>query len=212
MGLHGHVRARLAGLLVLAALANGIGGCQRADLGKSAEARVVKVYDGDTIELSDGRVVRYIGIDAPEHGRPGADSATALNRRLVLDRNVRVEYDGELKDHYGRDLAYVYADGSMVNAEIIAAGWAWSYVFPKNMRHAVELLHLQQQAMRAHRGLWSFPAVETADHYVASFQSYRFHRPDCPAAAAIRADDLITFRARDSALYAGYSPCRLCLP
>jgi len=32
------------------------------------KAKVAFVYDGDTIELTDGRKVRYIGIDAPERG------------------------------------------------------------------------------------------------------------------------------------------------
>src|SRR5687767_12811165 len=80
-------------------------------------AEVVSVTDGDTIEvLLGGRAedVRYIGIDTPEVDPSigvecfGAE-ASALNRRLVSGRTVRLVFDDELRDRYGRLLAYVYA-------------------------------------------------------------------------------------------------------
>ena len=61
-------------LVLLAALA--LSGCSWGDKDK---ARVLRVIDGDTIELADGRRVRYIGIDSPERDQPGYDSATACN-------------------------------------------------------------------------------------------------------------------------------------
>jgi micrococcal nuclease len=75
------------------------------------------VNDGDTIVLKDGRRVRYIGINSPEvshDGRktdPYADSAKNYNKRLVFAKQVRLEFDKEKKDHYGRLLAYVYLKG-----------------------------------------------------------------------------------------------------
>jgi endonuclease YncB( thermonuclease family) len=41
------------------------------------------VVDGDTVELEDGRTVRYIGINAPELHQPFYEEATGANRRLV---------------------------------------------------------------------------------------------------------------------------------
>ena len=80
-------------------------------------ARVVRVIDGDTIEVSiDGAEedVRYIGVDTPETVKPGAPvqcygpQASAANHRLVEGRTVRLVFDRERRDAYGRLLAYVY--------------------------------------------------------------------------------------------------------
>jgi len=91
------------------------------------------VDDGDTILLTDGRRVRYIGINAPEvaHAKYGQSAepfgkkAFEANKALVYGKKVRLEFDREAKDHYGRLLAYVYLeDGRCVNFELINAGWA----------------------------------------------------------------------------------------
>ena len=116
--------------------------------------RVVRILDGDTVELADGRIVRLIGIDTPEKGQPGADSATMCNTALVLGRTVRLEYGHERSDRYGRTLAYLYADGRMVNREILNAGWAYCYFFEKNLKHGRELVQALDSAMIGHRGLW----------------------------------------------------------
>jgi micrococcal nuclease len=175
-------------------------------------ARVVRIRDGDTIELADGRAVRYIGIDTPEEGQPGADSATVLNTTLVLGKTVRLEYGGERLDRYGRTLAFVWVDGRMVNREILKAGWASCYFFEKNLKHARELVQALDGAMDNHRGLWKLPHTETADHYVASDAGFRFHRPDCPSVGDIGKDAIIIYTVRDSAVYHGFSPCHNCLP
>ena len=104
--------------LALAAFA-GCGSEEDGDeaLGKAVSARVVRVIDGDTIEVSiDGTEedVRYIGVDTPETVKPGAPvqcygpQASAANHRLVEGRTVRLVFDRERRDAYGRLLAYVY--------------------------------------------------------------------------------------------------------
>lgn len=80
--------------------------------------RVVRVIDGDTIEvccLEGGREqVRYIGINAPEtrHStrgeEPGGREAAALNRELVGGRTVRLERDVQERDRYGRLLKTLF--------------------------------------------------------------------------------------------------------
>ena len=77
--------------------------------GADLVATVREVIDGDTIVLDDGRKVRYLGINAPEHGQPYAREATNFNRRLVSGLSVRLEFDQERQDRHGRLLAYVYA-------------------------------------------------------------------------------------------------------
>jgi len=123
---------------------------------------VSKVFDGDSVVLSDGREIRYIGIDAPETGgnRPaeyGGKAAADLNERLVEEKSVRLEFDVETKDHYGRTLAYVYVGDTMINREIVLAGAAPAVPYPPNLRHGEELSAAMDEARRARRGLWADP-------------------------------------------------------
>lgn len=126
-------------------------------------ARVVRAIDGDTIEVAiDGRTddVRYIGVDTPETVKPGepvqcyGPQASAFNHRLVDGETVRLVFDSELRDVYGRLLAYVYADGMFVNAELIRGGYARTLEIPPNTAEADRLAKLEQEAGEAGVGLW----------------------------------------------------------
>src|SRR3954452_8889733 len=124
---------RLALVLVLAALVALGGHALRpfggggGGAGGSEVARVQRVVDGDTVVLAGGERVRYIGVDTPESVKPGtpvqcyAKAAGAANERLVAGRRVRLRFDAERRDRYGRLLAYVYraSDGLFVNAELV---------------------------------------------------------------------------------------------
>ena len=68
---------------------------------------VVRVVDGDTIELGNGETVRVVGIDTPEVGQCGYDQATGKMERLVLGRQVKLTVSVENRDYYGRLLRYV---------------------------------------------------------------------------------------------------------
>jgi micrococcal nuclease len=125
-------------------------------------AEVVSVTDGDTIEVRlDGRTedVRYIGIDTPEVDPSigvecfGAE-ASDLNRRLVGGRTVRLVFDDELRDRYGRLLAYVYAGPRFVNAEIVRRGYARTLTIEPNSDRAPLFARLESEAGREGRGLW----------------------------------------------------------
>jgi micrococcal nuclease len=131
----------------------------------SGEARVTRVVDGDTIHVSiAGRpdTVRYIGMDTPETHKPGTPvqcfgpAASAFNARLVAGRRVRLRYDVERRDRYGRLLAYVYRvpDGLFVNAELVRAGYARQLTIPPNVAHATLFARLVRAARNARRGLW----------------------------------------------------------
>jgi micrococcal nuclease len=132
--------------------------------GASGTARVERVVDGDTIVVRmDGRRerVRYIGVDTPESVKPDTrvecfgKSAAKFNRRLVEGREVRLRYDAEARDRYGRLLAYVYRDDLFVNAELIRLGYGKPLEIAPNVTHAAELRRLAAGARRARRGLWS---------------------------------------------------------
>ena len=132
---------------------------------RSDEARVTRVVDGDTVKVSIGGredTVRYIGMDTPETHKPGTPvqcfgpAASAFNARLVAGRRVRLRFDVERRDRYGRLLAYVYRlpDGLFVNAELVRDGYARQLTIPPNVAHVELLARLVRQARRARRGLW----------------------------------------------------------
>ena len=131
--------------------------------GGGRTVRVTRVVDGDTIVVSGGERVRYIGIDTPESVKPGtpvqcfAEAAATRNRELVSGQRVRLLGDVEAQDRFGRTLAYVYrvSDDAFVNAVLVRQGFARTLTIPPNVRHAADLERLAGQARRAGRGLWS---------------------------------------------------------
>ncbi len=113
---------------------------------KPAFYLIEKVVDGDTIILSDGRLVRYLGIDTPEIRKkekgiwvdvsePYAVEALSLNIKLLRGKKIRLEYDREKKDHYQRDLCYVFADNIFVNEILLKEGLAFPYLTIKNLKY-----------------------------------------------------------------------------
>jgi micrococcal nuclease len=152
---------RLAPLLVLVAVA--VSAAAQSVL----EGTVTRVVDGDTIHVRVGgqiETVRYIGVNTPEvhHPRkgeePGGRVAAAVNRDLIAGRRVRLELDTQSRDRYGRLLAYVWVDDTMVNAELVRRGFAQVMTVPPNVRHQALFLKLQREARDAGRGLWAEPA------------------------------------------------------
>ena len=97
------------------------------------DGEVLRVIDGDTIELTDGRKIRYLGVDTPEKNECFHHQASLKNTLLVMTGNynrpnkVRL-YKGKVdKDRYGRYLRYVTAMGPgeeiLVNDYLIKWGY-----------------------------------------------------------------------------------------
>jgi len=126
-------------------------------------ATVVRVIDGDTILVDLGgrrERVRYIGVDTPETVAPNqpvecfGKEAAAANEDLVDGETVRLVFDAERRDRYGRLLAYVYADGTFVNARLVEAGYATTLEIEPNTSRAGRLGRLEAAAGREGAGLW----------------------------------------------------------
>ena len=119
------------------------------------QARVLRVIDGDTIEVAlnrRNRRVRYIGINTPERDEPCSNAATAANRRLVGGRDVTLVRGAEETDRYGRLLRYIYADGIFVNEALVRDGFAENFVWEPNTRFADHFRALEAEARAAGRG------------------------------------------------------------
>ncbi|MFY9487457.1 MAG: thermonuclease family protein [Solirubrobacterales bacterium] len=131
-------------------------------------ARVLRVVDGDTIlvrRLSaspDTRAerVRYIGVDTPESVKPNSPvecfgkQASDYNAKLVEGKTVRLEPDIEPLDRYGRTLAFVYVEGTLVNAKLLSEGFAQTIEIKPNVSKAKYFTRVQLMAKRTNKGLW----------------------------------------------------------
>ena len=203
----------ILGAVLLASLAL----CVASTLASGKTARVKRVNDGDTITLTDGRLVRYIGVDTPEidyakrRAEPLAYEARDFNRKLLRAGEVRLETGGEVRDRYGRTLAYVFLpDGTFVNAALLRRGYGFVLPTAKNNRYRKILLEAQRAAMSAGRGIWR-NWREKAKGYIGNRRSLRLHLKTCPAAARIARSNRVYFKTSWDAFWKGYAPARGCM-
>lgn len=174
--------------------------------------------DGDTILLRNHNLVRYIGIDCPEIDNNTGKAeffgleAKDANQALVSLKTIRLEYDIERKDHYGRILAYVYtSNGTFVNNELIKQGYAWVLYKRPNINHHKEFLVSQRSAMSKCRGIWKHWKEKAGVSYIGNPKSRRFHDMNCPYGNRIALSNRLVFQKKWDAFYAGYAPCKKCI-
>jgi micrococcal nuclease len=134
---------------------------------KAPAYKVLKVTDGDTITIAkDGETkVRFLGMDAPEksttrygHSEYYGEEAYAYALKLIeaSGNQVRVTYDKAKQDQYGRDLAYVWLkDGRLLNAVLVADGYAYYYQGSPKPQYADTFLALMRSARSANKGVWA---------------------------------------------------------
>jgi micrococcal nuclease len=131
--------------------------------------KVIKIIDGDTIEIETGQKVRYIGMDTPElhHPTKGVQcygkEASIKNSELVEGKLVRLQKDVSETDRYGRLLRYVFlydknatesGSGLFVNKYLVEEGFAVAATFPPDVAFADTFRESQQEAMKNNKGLW----------------------------------------------------------
>jgi endonuclease YncB( thermonuclease family) len=134
----------------------------RVSPGSSFEARVVSVTDGDTIKVKAAGIgvetIRLIGIDTPEvYGGVECGGREASNemKRLASGRvTVRTDPTQDLRDRYGRLLAYVDRAGRDLGRTMVARGLAPSYVYDREFRRYPSYLAAENRARAARRGSW----------------------------------------------------------
>ncbi|HCS79242.1 TPA: nuclease [Patescibacteria group bacterium] len=141
------------------------GTTQPSSTGTVERATIKRIIDGDTVELGDGRKLRYIGIDTPETVDPRVSvecfgrEASAYNRSLVEGKEVELEKDISDTDRYGRLLRYVYLlqEGKrvMVNKLLVSEGYAVSSSYPPDIKYQKELDLLEVEAQSQNKGLWN---------------------------------------------------------
>lgn len=137
------------------------------------EVRVSKNVDGDTIRVTmpDGteEKVRFIGVNTPEstieHEPYGKEAAAYTKRRLPVGTRIWLETDVQLRDKYGRILAYVWLSppggtgdaqvrSAMFNAELLLQGYADLMTIPPDVNYVDLFRPMAAEARDANRGLW----------------------------------------------------------
>jgi micrococcal nuclease len=132
-----------------------------------AAVKVLRVVDGDTIEIEGGQRVRYIGIDTPETVDPRkpvqcfGKEAAAKNRVLVEGQEVRLEKDISDTDRYGRLLRYVYVGDTLINELLVSEGYAHASSYPPDVKYQEKLRAAEEEARAEERGLWGNCAAST---------------------------------------------------
>lgn len=122
-------------------------------------ARLIRVIDGDTIEVSiDGitNTVRYIGVDTPERGDGGYIEAANANYELLRSDYLVLRRDISDRDRYDRLLRYVWtAEGDFVNARMTADGWAQPLEYAPDIKYANEFMAFAADAANNKKGFWA---------------------------------------------------------
>ena len=115
---------------------------------------------GRNHECGKKEKVRLIGVDTPEKDGPYTKAepfnreASAFTKMMVKGNSVRLEYDWQKRDKYGRLLAYVYLeDSTFLNAELVKQGYAT--VFRKfRFKYRDNFIRYEQEAKKNKKGLW----------------------------------------------------------
>jgi len=110
---------------------------------------IIRVLDGDTVGLEDGRTVRLLNINTPEKGTPGAQQATQFLSQYI---NKTTELESMGTEKYGRTLGRLYYDDDYINWEIIRNGLG--NIFLTNAEEIDSFNQAQQQAIAEGQGIW----------------------------------------------------------
>lgn len=127
------------------------------------KVKVVRVVDGDTIEIEGGQKVRYIGINTPETVDPRLSpqcfgkEASLKNKELVEGKEVYLEKDISEVDKYGRLLRYLYLDqnGISLNEQLVREGYAVSSSYPPDIKYQDRFKLAETEARNQQKGLWN---------------------------------------------------------
>ncbi len=137
--------------------------------GKGDKARVVRVIDGDTLEVkvegAGRRDVRLIGIDTPETVKPsapvecGGKPAVRALKRLVHGERVRLITDRTQadRDRFGRLLRYVERGPMDVGLAQVEAGMAKVVSFDGKFSRFTNYRQAEGRAKGSGRGSWGRP-------------------------------------------------------
>jgi endonuclease YncB( thermonuclease family) len=151
---------RAAGLVLAASFlaAAAVADPAMPDFAPGGAVALARIVDGDTLALADGRMLRLVGIDAPDAARGGeadiAARARAALAHLVSGTKLTLGYAGNPVDRQGRVLAELFAGGIWVQRALVADGLARVHGQADDRQGLAALLAAEDRARAARRGLW----------------------------------------------------------
>lgn len=130
------------------------------------ENKVIKVIDGDTIEIYKNKKIekiRLIGVNTPETVNPrkpvqcfGKEASNKL-KELLSNQIVRLESDETQTnlDKYGRQLRYVFLNNENINKKMIEEGYGFEYTYKAPYKYQREFKESEKIAKSKSLGLWN---------------------------------------------------------
>lgn len=215
------------------------------DAPKVTQGVVTRVVDGDTAVITVAGVsekVRFIGINTPEsttRHEPFGEEASAYTKKALSGRTVFIETDVELRDKYGRLLAYIWLEKplspsnaevreKMFNAKLLLDGYAEQATYPPNVRYVELFSAYANRARKAGVGLWGLATEEdagssssagesggsggSATGYIGNRNTLKFHHPACSSVGDMNPANKVPLSTRAQAIAGGYVPCQRCNP
>ena len=116
----------------------------------SFKAQVIRVIDGDTIEISTNNKtskIRFFGIDAPELKQNFGKKSKAALEKILKDKEVYIF--SKNKDNYGRIVAIVKLKDVDINQFLVSQGYAWADTYYTNA-----YIKEQEKAQKNKLGIW----------------------------------------------------------
>ena len=139
----------------------------QAQLQENTWYKVSKITDGDTFYVmtknSEKFKIRLIGIDAPESYNVGkkfrkeyfGKEAKVFATNLLKNKKVKLTFDVQKTDRYGRILAYAYLEnGVFLNQYLVENGFAVVATFPPNVKYVEVFTKAEKSARNKKLGLW----------------------------------------------------------
>jgi micrococcal nuclease len=154
---------RWMGCAIALCLIGLLAGCQTAIEPSGIWVSVRQVASGQALEIVNAsgqtptpQKVRLLGIDAPDlKQQPWGIDAKQRLEELVRSKSVRLEFDVERQDQYGRSLAYVWVGNQLANEQLVAAGYALAMPRSPNVKYQEKLQRAQESARLMGRGIWN---------------------------------------------------------
>ena len=179
---------KLAVLMVGASL---MGGAPTA----YAVSNVSKIYDGDTITMSNGEKVRLLQIDTPELSPAecyGQEARSALVSLLNTPGQLSLKTDPKLDkvDRYGRLLRYVFIGKTNINLKLVEIGAATPYFYKGDKgQYSAQILKAAQTAKSKSIGLWnSCPGTQLTPNYSVTTNSTALSATASSSSAWVKCD------------------------
>jgi micrococcal nuclease len=158
-----HVRWKGGFLGIFCSIVLLLVGCQKTIEPSGTPVTIRQVASGQALEIisnteqtSAPQKVRLIGIDAPDlKQQPWGMEAKQQLEELVKSKSVRLEFDVEKQDQYGRSLAYLWVGNQLANEQLVATGYALAIPRSPNVKYQEQLQRAQESARLMGRGIWN---------------------------------------------------------